>query len=199
VFVVTGLLIAVVVVAVVVGLDTRVRYAARSTQTTTTPGMAPADQAERFARESAGAAQAERRAAEAAAAAGQQPVPKAEPADRKIIYTAQLSLVVKNLDEAEKQIDDLLTTSGGRLVRSESRGDAGSKRTASFTLEVPSAKFRPFVAGLRKLGVPERDSVDSQDVTEEYVDLQARVKHLKAEEENLLKLLAVQRWSGSCS
>ena len=74
-------------------------------------------------------------------------------------------------------------------MRSESRGDAGARRTASFTLEVPSAKFRPFVATLRKLGVPERDAVDSQDVTEEYVDLQARVKHLKAEEENLLKLL----------
>jgi hypothetical protein len=114
---------------------------------------------------------------------------KAEPADRKIIYTARVDLVVKNLDDAEKQVDDLLAANGGRLVRSESRGDAGAKRTASYTLEVPSQKFRALVGGLRKMGVPERDSVDSQDVTEEYVDLQVRVKHLKAEEENLLKIL----------
>lgn len=125
--------------------------------------------------------------APAAAPAGQ---PKVEPVDRKIIYTARLDLVVKNLDPVEKQIDELLAANGGRLVSSESRGDAGSKRTASFKLEVPSGKFRTLVAGLRALGVPERDKVDSEDLTEEYVDIQARVKHLKAEEDNLLKLLA---------
>lgn len=124
--------------------------------------------------------------APAAPPAGQ---PKVEPIDRKIVYTARLDLVVKNLDAADKQVDELLTAHGGRLVSSESRGDAGSKRTASYTLEVPSAKFRAFVAGLRPLGVPERDKVESDDLTDEYVDIQAEVRHLKAEEENLLKLL----------
>jgi hypothetical protein len=115
--------------------------------------------------------------------------PKVEPIDRKIVYTARLDLVVKSLDPVEKQVDDLLAANGGRLVSSESRGDAGSKRTASFKLEVPAAKFRALVAGLRALGVPERDKVDSDDLTEEYVDVQARVRHLKAEEDNLIKLL----------
>ena len=115
---------------------------------------------------------------------------KAEPVDRKIVYTAQLDLVVKNLDAAEKQADELLSAGGGRLISSESRGDAGSKRTASFRLEVPVAKFRALVSGLRQLGVPERDKVESSDLTSEYVDIQARVKNMKAEEENLIKLLA---------
>lgn len=115
--------------------------------------------------------------------------PKLEPVDRKIVYTAHLSVVVKNIDAAEKQIDDLLAANGGRLMSSESRGDAGSKRTATFKLEVPSGKFRALVSGLRGLGVPERDKVDSDDLTDEYVDIQARVRHLKAEEDNLLKLL----------
>ena len=157
-----------------------------------TAGALPGDR--RMAEEAVGARQAEaQRAAEAArapAAPEAAAPPKAEPVDRKIIYTGRLDLVVKNLDEAEAKVDEQLAAAGGRLVRSESRGDAGAKRTASFTLEVPSGKFRSFVSGLRKLGVPERDTVDSQDVTEEFVDIQARVKHLKAEEENLLKLLA---------
>ena len=129
-------------------------------------------------------------------AAAQAPPPppvgqqKVEPVDRKIVYTGQLDLVVKNLDAAEKQADELLSAAGGRLISSESRGDAGSKRTAAFRLEVPVAKFREFVAGLRKLGVPERDKVESSDLTSEYVDIVARVKNMKAEEENLLKLLA---------
>jgi hypothetical protein len=117
-------------------------------------------------------------------------VAKAEPADRKIIYTAKLDLVVQNLDEAAAAIDEHLATHGGRLVRSESRSDSGARRSASYTLEVPAAKFRGLVAGLRKLGVPERDAVDSQDVSDEYQDILVRVRNMKAEEDNLLKLLA---------
>jgi len=130
-----------------------------------------------------------------AAPAGQAQAPppggqqKLEPVDRKIVYTAHLSVVVKNIDAAAKPTDDLPPANGGRLTSSESRGDAGSKRTATCKLEVPSAKFRVLVSGLRGLGVPERDKVDSDDLTDEYVDIQARVRHLKAEEDNLLKLL----------
>jgi hypothetical protein len=115
---------------------------------------------------------------------------KTAPADRKIIYTAKLDLVVKNLDDAAAAIDEQLAAHGGRLARSESRSDSGARRSASYTLEVPADTFRPLVAGLRKLGIPERDSVDSQDVSDEYQDIQVRVRNMKAEEDNLNKLLA---------
>jgi len=184
------------VIMLIVFLTTKSRYAATSydfvgsgvrAESNRTPRAAE----ERLARAPAVAgvmfdAMAEAQAP-AAPPAGQ---PKAEPVDRKIVYTAQLDLVVKNLDAAEKQADELLSAGGGRLISSESRGDAGSKRTASFRLEVPVAKFRAFVSGLRQLGVPERDKVESSDLTAEYVDIQARVKNMKAEEDNLIKLLA---------
>jgi hypothetical protein len=130
--------------------------------------------------------------------AGNPPVggaPGAKPAaiDRKIIYTARLDLIVKNLDEADAGVGDKLAAHGGRLVRSERRSDTGARRTATYTLEVPVDKFRGLVAALKELGVPERDAVDSQDVTEEFVDVQARLKNLRQQEEKLNDLLKEKR------
>lgn len=68
-------------------------------------------------------------------------------------------------------------------------GDIGSRRTATWTLKVPVDQFRAVLAALAALGHPVRNSSDSQDVTEEFVDLQARVKNFKVEEETLNKLL----------
>lgn len=118
---------------------------------------------------------------------------KVAPIDRKIIYTAKLDLVVKGMDEATKAVTEKLAAHGGRLVRSEVRSDSGARRTATFTLEVPVEKFRGLVDALKEVGHAERDAVDSQDVTEEYVDVQARLKNLRQQEDKLGELLKEKR------
>lgn len=123
------------------------------------------------------------------AAAGE----KTAPVDRKIIYSAKLDLIVKDLDAATKAVDEKLGQHAGRVVRAEQRSDTGARRTATFTLEVPVDKFRGLVAALKELGVPERDAVDSQDVTEEFVDVQARLKNLRQQEDKLNELLKERR------
>lgn len=123
------------------------------------------------------------------AAAGE----KTAPVDRKIIYSAKLDLIVKDLDTATKAVDEKLGQHAGRVVRAEQRSDTGARRTATFTLEVPVDKFRGLVAALKELGVPERDAVDSQDVTEEFVDVQARLKNLRQQEDKLNELLKERR------
>lgn len=109
--------------------------------------------------------------------------------DRKIIYTATLDVVVKDLDAARAEVERRLADCKGYVAKSEARNDAGSRRTATYTLRVPVDRFRALVDALLELGTPERNAVDSQDVTEEYIDVQARIKNLKAEEEVLNKLL----------
>lgn len=118
---------------------------------------------------------------------------KTAPVDRKIIYSAKLDLIVKDLDGSTKSVEEKLAQHAGRLVRSEMRSDTGARRTATFTLEVPVDKFRGLVASLKELGIPERDGVDSQDVTEEYVDIQARLKNLRQQEDKLNELLKERR------
>jgi hypothetical protein len=128
----------------------------------------------------------------APAAAANDPNPAAPPvqAERKIIYTATLEVVVKDLDAATAGVTKLLADSPGSYVaKSEQRTDSGARRTATYTLRVPADRFRPLIDGLAALGHAERNALDSQDVTEEFVDTQARLRNLKKEEETLNKLL----------
>lgn len=56
-------------------------------------------------------------------------------------------------------------------------------------MKVPVDKYRPTVMALAALGNTLRNSSDSEDVTEEFLDLEARLRNLKVEEETLNKLL----------
>ena len=115
------------------------------------------------------------------------------PADRKIVYTATMDVVVKDLDEAIPKVESLVSSHKGYISRSEIRGDAGSRRTATYTLRVPVDALQPARDALAELGSVERNALDSQDVTEEYVDVQARLKNFKEQEEKLNELLKEKR------
>jgi hypothetical protein len=120
--------------------------------------------------------------------AGGDAASKAVPAERKIIYKGTLEVVVKDLDTAIPEVRKALAAQKGRVIRSEVRSDAGARRVGTFSLEVPVDNFSALVDVLVGLGHPERNSTDSQDVTEEYMDVQIRLKNLKAEHESLIKL-----------
>ncbi len=109
--------------------------------------------------------------------------------DRKIIYTAHLSIVVQNLDQATEEVLRLVEGHKGYVAKSEITGQLGQRRQAVFTLRVPVGSFRPFREGLLQLGVVERNTLDTRDVTEEYVDIEARIRNLQEEEQALNKLL----------
>jgi hypothetical protein len=111
------------------------------------------------------------------------------PDDRKIEFKATLDVVVPDLAAAVAKVDDVLAAAKGYVAKSEVRGDAGAGKAATFTIRVPVENFRRLVKDLKGLGTVARDQVDSEDRTEEIVDVQARVKNLKQEEEVLNKLL----------
>ena len=117
----------------------------------------------------------------------------AAPADRKIIYTAGMVIVVKDLEEVIPRIESLVAEHKGFIARSEITGDIGSRRTATYTLRVPVDALQPAREVLLSLGSLERNALDSQDVTEEYVDVQARLKNFKEQEDKLNELLKEKR------
>ncbi len=131
----------------------------------------------------------------AVAAAGQvaAPPPVAAPVERKIIYSASVEVVVKNLDEATGEVKRLVARHKGYVSRSEGRGNPGSVRTASFTLRVPVDDFAAFKDALIGLGIAERDTMKTDDVTDRYSDEQARVKNLREYEGKLNELLREKR------
>jgi hypothetical protein len=108
---------------------------------------------------------------------------------RKIIYKADVRLIVRDLPKAESELKQLLKDHKGIIAQAEISGSAGSPLTGRWRLRVPVDRFDSFLDALVKLGIPERNRTDSEDVTDRYYDLEARIKNRKAEEESLRKLL----------
>lgn len=123
------------------------------------------------------------------AAGGAKPVAPEKSNDRKIRYTANVEVVVKNLDATQEAVEALVKSKGGYVAKSELVGQVGDRRSCSWTIKVPVDTFRDAIDAIAKLGTLVRNSSDSEDVTEEFLDLEARLRNMKAEEEVLNKLL----------
>ncbi len=114
---------------------------------------------------------------------------KEEAITRKIIYNAVVEVVAKDVEQTRAEVVRIVDEVKGYIAKSDITGQVGTKRTATWTLKVPVDKFQQVVTALAALGQVTKNSSDSQDVTEEYVDLQARIKNMKVEEETLNKFL----------
>jgi len=100
--------------------------------------------------------------------------------DRKIIYTAQIRLISDEFVKAREQLLQLVEDHKGQVIHSENRGAPGSPRYGEWKILVPVAKFKAFQEAVVKLGELQSSNLDSQDITEEFYDLQTRIKSREA-------------------
>lgn len=116
--------------------------------------------------------------------------PTAGEAEQRIIKTGSLSLVVDNVSESAAQITNLATGQGGFVQNSSvSERDDGT-HFGDISVRVPSAQFETAMAEIKKLAnVVENESVSGQDVTEQYTDLEARLRNALAQEATYLRIL----------
>src|SRR6476646_8219774 len=119
--------------------------------------------------------------------------------DRKIIRDANLTVEVGSTTDAQQRVTTIAETLGGFVVTSEAkqRQDAEpAKRTLDIKLviRVPSGQFNSALEQIEKLAtnLPERN-VTGQDVTEEFIDLEARIKTQKALELQFLEIMKQAR------
>lgn len=122
--------------------------------------------------------------------------------DRKIIRTARLELEVENVSAAVAEVEDVAVAAGGFVSASNvfidepsesDDGDDGPPRrteTATVTIRVPAEAYRSVVSQLRAVAEEVKsETSESSEVTEEYTDLQARLRNQEATEAQLLELL----------
>src|SRR5919198_1176155 len=76
--------------------------------------------------------------------------PGAEAVTRKIIYTAQVELVVEGLDQAEQQLLQFVKEQGGYVARSEVQGSPGWPRSGTWTVRVPVDHFNAFMGAIAR-------------------------------------------------
>jgi hypothetical protein len=119
----------------------------------------------------------------------------AEAADRKIIRNAALTMEVNSTTEAQHRVTSIAESRGGFVVTSEAkqREDVEpAKRTLDIKLvvRVPSNQFGPALDEIRGLTTNLREeNVTGQDVTEEFIDLEARIKTQRALELQFLDIM----------
>lgn len=118
----------------------------------------------------------------------------AEAIDRKIIRDANLTLEVGAPAEVQRKITSIAETLGGFVVTSESKqrqvGDAQQELEVNLVVRVPATQFQAALDQIHSAGdrvVAEK--ISGQDVTEEFIDLEARVRTQKALEAQFLEIM----------
>jgi len=106
-----------------------------------------------------------------------------------IIRTAQLSLITKEFDKARANLEAILKRHRGYVGELKAGGSTGSGRTLTATLRVPADQLDATLTEVKTLGRVESESQSGQDVTSQYVDLQARLSNARNTEQRLTDLL----------
>jgi hypothetical protein len=113
--------------------------------------------------------------------------------DRMIVRTAALTLVVSDTEASVAHIKSIASALGGYVVDTSLWRDGGQLR-GTVTVRVPAESLDDALSQFKGLAVKvERESGNSQDVTEEYSDLGAQLRNLEATEQELLELLKTVR------
>jgi hypothetical protein len=107
---------------------------------------------------------------------------------RRIVRTASIDMVVQHPAVVAQEITDLAEKLGGFLVSASGGGQNATAGT--LTIRVPVAQFEEARAEIRKLGLRvENEKFEAKDVTQEYVDQEASIRNLRAEESQYLAIL----------
>ncbi|MCK9487350.1 MAG: DUF4349 domain-containing protein [Dehalococcoidia bacterium] len=109
--------------------------------------------------------------------------------DRTIIRNGAVYLEVESVAQSFERVREVAEAAGGFVAESSLHG-AGEDQVGSLTIRIPAERFGEVVAELQGIAVEVLSSTSSsQDVTEEFTDLEATVRNLRAVEQQYLTLL----------
>ncbi len=108
---------------------------------------------------------------------------------QQIVYTADYRIEVDNATAAGRQVEAVAKQAGGFLADRSISIDEEGNRNVRVTIRVPSAKFAEALGQIEKLGQVIWGNVEREDVTRQYIDLQARLRNAERAEERLAALM----------
>ncbi|MBW2523221.1 MAG: DUF4349 domain-containing protein [Deltaproteobacteria bacterium] len=135
------------------------------------------------------AADVAERGLDTATAAGEQDPKRALPAERKLIQNAELELKVASYADARRAIDRQVAEVKGYLANAEVDHHDGRVSRATLVLRIPADQLASFLDSSASVGTVVREGLETQDITDQYYDLDARLRSAKKLEERLIELV----------
>lgn len=108
--------------------------------------------------------------------------------DRMVIRSGDVAALVKDVRVAITNVSEFAVKEGGYVVSSYV-SKSEDKPYGTLSMRVPAVKFDAAFNLIRGLGDVQSENVNGQDITEEYIDLEAQMKNLRATETQLLQLM----------
>ena len=112
-----------------------------------------------------------------------------ESLNRQIIYTAELEIVVTSFDGIPQQMKSLVDSNGGYISSANLDRMRGERRHASWVVRVPVENYDRFLEQVSQVGVPTTRTQNAEDVSEQFVDIEARLTNKRKLEARIQKLL----------
>ena len=112
-----------------------------------------------------------------------------DPASRLIIRTGQASIEVDSLERSMTELRLLVQRVGGFVADAAVQSGRSQVRSATLEVKVPASRFDELTGLLQPLGRLQFVNVGAEDVSEEFVDLAARVENGRRLEDRLVELL----------
>ena len=112
--------------------------------------------------------------------------------ERKISKNAQLEIKVKSLDDSMNFITQKTNSSSGYIVNSSSNTPNSDYeiKTANMSVRVPSDSLDEFLKEIKEYAnETKHESIYTQDITEEYIDVKAKITSMESSEQRLKNLL----------
>ncbi len=115
--------------------------------------------------------------------------PAAEPTGPMVIRTAALHIITKEFENARAATEEIVRRHQGHIANLATSGQRDAARALAATLRIPAGRLDAALAELKKLGRVEQESQGGQEVTQQYVDLVARLSNARNTEQRLIEVL----------
>lgn len=109
--------------------------------------------------------------------------------DRKVVKNGNANIEVENFDSSISKIKELAGNFEGYVTNSNMWTTSSDTKSGNITVKIPEKRFDEFGDSLGQIGTIKSKETSAYDVTEEYIDVQARLKNLKNQEKRYTELL----------
>jgi len=119
----------------------------------------------------------------------QRPESTAATSGPMIVHTATLAVVSGQFDAVRARLDQIVGANRGYIAQLTANSPTDNGRSVSGTIRVPATRLDQALAELKTLGRVETENQNGQEVTAEYVDLEARLTNARNTEQRLTDIL----------